>query len=461
MKTQRKRALGLVLCFLVLVTSIFADKTLYRADETTDAGVVDGVSWEIKDATLTISAEEGASGKLKDYAKADGKAAPWMSSEAINSVENIVVADSITELGTGIYELDKNLKSLKIAGSVKEIPESFITAGNIDHVEILDGVEAIRSGAFWARVLEVTIPESVDTIGLYAFSGNRDVAETYLTKANVYEGSAADNYISTYNAYVSATRNNGVAADGLVYKRLVWSDTLNDYSDNGSIQISYIDDAKSPKAYYEVRIDQKAITYLTSTSAVEEKVRYAEYIKNDKALEATADKFEMLYSANSLVPFNLTIQKSGAALENEKCTIKVEIPEKWESEKEKVKIITLTEYGDEEIPTVVESELTTENDNSYLTFETNGSGAFAVLYDGDVEDEEDTENTEDTESTEDTEGTEDTENTEDTESTEDTEDTEDLDDTPETGMGVEPLLILSLCLALAGTGILLIAKNKQ
>lgn len=460
MRIHRRRILGFALFLLVFISSTFADKAIYYAAETTDSGVAGEVQWEIADGTLTFSAVENTSGKMKDYSKTtNGNAAPWMSSEAIDSVENIVVTDSITELGTGIYELDNKLKSVKIAGSVKEIPEDFITAGDIELVEIEDGVEVICSGAFWARVYEVTIPESVDTIGLYAFSASRDVAETYLTKANVYKNSTADHYISTYNAYVSESRREGTASDGLVYKHLEWSDGLNDYYDNGTILISYLGDASEEQQYYEVRIDQKDIGNVFCTSSVEGKTRQAEYIKNDTALNQSKNKFQQLYSEENLVTFNLTLRKTSENLNNEKCTIKVEIPEKWLKQKEEVKVITLTQYGTDEIPTIVTSELVTESDVSYLIFETSGSGAFALLLENisDVDDEDDSEDTE-IEDTE-TEVTEETENTE-TEDTEANDSEEELDDTPKTGMGMEPLLIASLCLALVGTGILLIAKRK-
>ena len=92
--------------------------------------------------------------------------------EKIAGVENVIIDDGITELGTkSLYSL--NIKSITLPNTITTIGEEALRYNKLMSLTIPASVEKIGIEAFHENQLtSLTIPASVETIGRYAFSGN-------------------------------------------------------------------------------------------------------------------------------------------------------------------------------------------------------------------------------------------------------------------------------------------------
>ena len=93
------------------------------------------------------------------------------------NLESVTLPESLTTLGSYAFYSCKLLKTIKIPSGVTSIPSScFYECSSLESVTIPEGVTTIGECAFQSCNLNaLTLPESLEKIGIYAFSGNQSL----------------------------------------------------------------------------------------------------------------------------------------------------------------------------------------------------------------------------------------------------------------------------------------------
>ena len=186
MKTNYCIAVFVVLAAL-LGSFFFVEGYADEADATT-SGDDGNIHWEISDGTLTITKKEGAtSGKMKDYHNAE---APWLygvefGTHFIETVTHVIIGEGVTYIGAYSFFGILDEYTLTISDSVTKIgTRSFSYSNHLKSVTFGNNVEEIGEDAFSATGIDrIVIPESVKTIGKYAFQNSDEVGTvTFLAK---------------------------------------------------------------------------------------------------------------------------------------------------------------------------------------------------------------------------------------------------------------------------------------
>lgn len=167
----------IVLCMCITSTSIFAEEELVTqgacSDSFWDKDSHNGLYWEYKDFTLTIS----GNGDMHDYwytegGGKDGINIVYYSKEWKNfydDIKKVVIKNGVTSIGVrAFYELE-NLESVEIASTVKIIYGDAFNSPYLKEVVIPEGVEIIGGRCFnnCTALEKVTIPQrDCATIGL-------------------------------------------------------------------------------------------------------------------------------------------------------------------------------------------------------------------------------------------------------------------------------------------------------
>ena len=137
---MKKRVLSilLVVCLIVslLPVSAFADEV----DVSGTCGA--NLTWKLQDGVLTISGE----GDMEDYREWR----PWNDSdEPVTNVDSIIIEDGVTSIGESAFSYFTNLKNVTIPSSVKRIGYcAFSECPMLKSISIPAGVETIEDGAF-------------------------------------------------------------------------------------------------------------------------------------------------------------------------------------------------------------------------------------------------------------------------------------------------------------------------
>ena len=101
-----------------------------------------------------------------------------------NNLKTITIPDSVTSIGNAAFRECSSLTSVTIPDSVTSIGDSaFRGCSSLTSVTIPDSVTNIGSYAFYncSSLTSVTIPDSVTSIGNYAFSGCSSLTSVYIT----------------------------------------------------------------------------------------------------------------------------------------------------------------------------------------------------------------------------------------------------------------------------------------
>lgn len=93
------------------------------------------------------------------------------------NLESVVLPESLTTLGSEAFRSCKSLKAVKIPFGVTVIPEScFRECSSLESVTISEGVTSIAGFVFYhCNLNALTLPESLEKIGGYAFTGNKSL----------------------------------------------------------------------------------------------------------------------------------------------------------------------------------------------------------------------------------------------------------------------------------------------
>lgn len=421
-----------------------------------NSGVDGEIAWKIEGDILTLSAVEGTAGKMKDYDVNTN--APWQETESIKNVKRLVVDNTVTELGKMAFKNEViSFEKVEIAGSVKVVPSEFCWRGDIDELIINEGVEKIEDNAFLnCDIKTVTIPKSVSEIGNFAFVKVADSVVTSLRKVYGYAGSTAEKLVDDYNTWATQTKETG-RVDGIGMFYIIWSDE-NEGTKEGQIEFIALDEEKQdePKENpYELIINQNytdANLGNYNIDGIDGSVIYESY---PEELQKVLDYFKEKYPVEKLIPLDISLSENGVTVSAKECTIKLPVPKIWDSKKEHIKVLTVTDGQIE----VVSSKIVLESDTYYISFVPPHFSPYALYLDY-VESETGTGDNE-TDVEENVTNTEENKPTDNNASENDTGSSDkELDDTPKTGSQYEPMMIAIICLFLLGVGILVLPRKE-
>ena len=134
--------------------------------ETLSGTCGDNLTWTLDDeGTLTIS----GAGSMTGYVWGT---APWDDSRA--SIQRVVMEDGVTTVGQAAFYGSNGLTSVTIPDSVTSIGDyAFYGCSSLTSITIPDSVTSIGYYAFYgcSSLTSITIPDSVTSIGNTAFSG--------------------------------------------------------------------------------------------------------------------------------------------------------------------------------------------------------------------------------------------------------------------------------------------------
>lgn len=192
----KKIICGLLVFCMILMSIMTESQTIQASSK--KSGNDGQIHWEFKNNTLILSAVKGTKGKMKNYNK---HIAPW---NKLKSVKKIVVQDGITELSTCAFQIDGDIDSVIIAGTVKKI-QSDCFFGCTKSVYFKDCVNTIEDDAFHGAE-NVFMPKTAKNISLYAFCAVGDISVTSLKKVYGYE--SANFFVDELMTIVEETRDN-------------------------------------------------------------------------------------------------------------------------------------------------------------------------------------------------------------------------------------------------------------
>ena len=121
------------------------------------------VAWTLKNGVLTIS----GTGAMDNYN--DLYMPPWQ--EQNDLIQRIVVEPGVTSIGKRAFYEAKNLKTVSLPETVKEIGAmAFVECTGLTQIDF-PGLENLGWGAFYGceSLVNITLPESLRTIGEKAF----------------------------------------------------------------------------------------------------------------------------------------------------------------------------------------------------------------------------------------------------------------------------------------------------
>lgn len=128
----------------------------------------ENLTWTLDgNGTLTIS----GTGKMDDYGNYTEGAAPWNEYDVNNSfIKTVKIAAGVTSIGDYAFRGCTGLQSVEIPDSVESLGNYSFSGSGLTEITIPAGVTHIGDKAFSASMLErVTIPGSVSEIGTGAF----------------------------------------------------------------------------------------------------------------------------------------------------------------------------------------------------------------------------------------------------------------------------------------------------
>ncbi len=114
--------------------------------------------------------------------------------EGCQSIESVVIPDTVTVIGEGAFGYCENLKSVTLSSNLTEIgPTTFIVCEALESINLPNGLEVIGMSAFngCRSLTEIVIPDSVTEIGDFAFEECTSLARLYLSNTLSTIGEAA------------------------------------------------------------------------------------------------------------------------------------------------------------------------------------------------------------------------------------------------------------------------------
>ena len=113
--------------------------------------------------------------KAELYLSEDGKKVEGIYNK--NEATYVEIPNSVTSIGDWVFSDCTSLERVTIPNSVTSIGKyAFCGCTSLQSVTILDSVKSIEKSAFWGcTVLEVTVPDTVETVGSNSFQNVKNV----------------------------------------------------------------------------------------------------------------------------------------------------------------------------------------------------------------------------------------------------------------------------------------------
>ena len=214
----------------------------------------------LDDGTIEIKGYSGSAENIVIPAQIDGKSVTRIGNNAFekSSVKEIVIPDSVTEIGSQAFSGCEKLTGVSIPNSVTTIRDrAFFDCNSLASITIPDSVTDIELQAFCncTSLKSVTIPASVTDIGDEAFGYYfNDIDESEIKKVDGFK----INYVKNTYGHYYATKN------GFSDEDCLFTNELND----GTLEISkYVGNS----ATYEIpgEIDGKKVIRIGNSAFID------------------------------------------------------------------------------------------------------------------------------------------------------------------------------------------------
>jgi len=146
---------------LILSLMVSFNANAWEACGTDANGNTANCEYQIIDGTLTIRGV-GNNGNIGSWSNVTGILAPWRG----KNVENVVIENSIKDLGQMGFAYIKSQNPITIPNSITTIGDNAFFAARTSEIIIPDSVTDISSTAFnWSSIKKIDIPDSVKILG--------------------------------------------------------------------------------------------------------------------------------------------------------------------------------------------------------------------------------------------------------------------------------------------------------
>lgn len=152
----------------------------------------DNLTWTLDDSgTLTIS----GSGAMTDWIGT--VSVPWNNYKNGNlNIKNVVIGNDVTTIGSSAFEMCKNIETVQFGESVETIREyAFAFCESLEYVSFPSSVTSIERSSFYSCLLleDVMIPDTVTDIGDRAFADCENLNNIWVQPLNKYYSSLNGN----------------------------------------------------------------------------------------------------------------------------------------------------------------------------------------------------------------------------------------------------------------------------
>ena len=170
-KTTNKKVLSALFAALLLLLSLSVCFVCFAADESGGCG--SGLTWTYNDATKTLTIS--GSGAMNDYKASSTQAvastnAPWYSH--YSEITRITIESGVTKIGNNAFRRFNCLTQIELPNSVETIGQyAFAFCTSLVSASFSAGLKSIGSYAFNkdTALTTINIPDSVESIADYAF----------------------------------------------------------------------------------------------------------------------------------------------------------------------------------------------------------------------------------------------------------------------------------------------------
>ena len=199
MKKKSRKLLSLLMCIILVLTSLFA-LGINSASAATAGQAGSKATWQYNTSTKTLTI--AGTGATNDFGSVTNRV-PWNS--YTSEIENVVVGNGITELGRYCFYKCTALKNVSLPSTLTRIGGlgtmtasygCFQNCTALESITLPEGLETIENCAFkdCTSLKSITLPNTLKTLSYGAFSGC-----TSLASVTFGTGLTETGYMAFYN----------------------------------------------------------------------------------------------------------------------------------------------------------------------------------------------------------------------------------------------------------------------